>query len=76
MSDEIIRLTDGDKNLVKYEEEEKFTTLHKKVSCEKAIRDLNHKPQIILKEGLSRTVKWMKNVYLEKNNKNNVIKYL
>ena len=40
MSDIILELTGGNKDLVSYEENEKFTTLHKKVSCEKAIKDL------------------------------------
>ena len=76
MSDIILKLTNGDESLVSYEEEEKFTTLHKKVSCEKAIKDLKHKPKIVLKDGLDRTVKWMKSVYIENNNKNNVLNYL
>ena len=46
MSDEILILTNGDEKLVSYENEEKFTTLHK-VSCDKAIKDLNHKPKVI-----------------------------
>tara|TARA_B100000900_G_scaffold138708_1_gene117607 strand:+ start:83 stop:1024 length:942 start_codon:yes stop_codon:yes gene_type:complete len=76
MSDEIIKLTDGDEKLIKYEDEEKFTTLHKKVSCEKAIKDLNHQPKVKLKDGLKKTVNWMKSVYIEKNNKNNIISFL
>ena len=47
MSDEILELTGGDKKLVKYEENEKFTTLHKKVSSEKAVKDLKHAPRLI-----------------------------
>ena len=76
MSDEIIKLTNGDEKLIKYEEEEKFTTLHKKVSCDKAVEDLNHKPKVKLKDGLKKTVDWMKSVYLEKNNKSNIINFL
>ena len=76
MSDEILELTGGDKKLVKYEENEKFTTLHKKVSCEKAVKDLNHAPKVNLKEGLKKTVNWMKEVYLKKNNKNKILDYL
>lgn len=76
MSDEIIKLTDGDEKLIKYEDEEKFTTLHKKVSCDKAIKDLNHQPKVKLKDGLKKTVNWMKSVYVEKNNKKNIISFL
>ena len=68
-------LTNGDEKLVSYENEEKFTTLHKKVSCDKAIKDLNHKPKVNLKDGLKRTVNWMRSVYIEKHNKNNIIKF-
>ena len=59
-----------------YEENEKFTTLHKKVSCEKAIKDLKHNPRVNLADGLRKTVEWMKEIYLNKNNKGKVIEYL
>lgn len=76
MSDIILELTGGNKDLVSYEENEKFTTLHKKVSCEKAIKDLKHNPRVNLADGLRKTVDWMKEIYLNKNNKGKVIEYL
>ena len=76
MSDIILQLTGGNESLVSYEEEEKFTTLHKKVSCEKAIKDLKHNPKIVLKDGLDKTVKWMKSVYIDNNSKKNILEFL
>ena len=76
MSDLILDMTKGDKKLINYEDSEKFTTKHKKVSCEKAVKDLGHNPKTKLEEGLKKTVQWMKSVYIEGNNKNNILKYL
>ena len=76
MSDLILEFTNGNEKLIKYEDKESFTTIHKKVSCEKAIKDLKHNPKVKLRDGLKKTVKWMKDIYIEKNSKNEILKYL
>lgn len=76
MSDIILKLTNNDEKNISYEEEEKFTTMHKKVDCTKAIKDLDHSPKILLNEGLRRTVNWMKSIYIDKNGKENIFDFL
>lgn len=75
-SDIILKYTGGNPDLVEYKESEDFTTKNKKVDCTKAIRDLNHNPQVNLEEGIKRTVNWMKNYYTNMNFQNNLGKYL
>lgn len=55
-------LGQSDKNII-YKESEPFTTKDKKVDLSKAINDLKHDPKITLKEGLPKTIDWMKKVY-------------
>lgn len=62
-SDLILKTTRANKSLVTYEEAELFTTKVKKIDSSKAIRDLNHNPEIDPEEGIKRTVKWMKWFY-------------
>lgn len=49
--------------LVKYLPHEILTTRQKKVDCTKAIRDLDHKTTVSLKEGIFNTLQWMREVY-------------
>ena len=63
LSDIILDYLGKDDSLVTYKEAEKFTTRDKKVDVTKAIRDLNHSPQVSLKEGIPKAIEWMKNVY-------------
>lgn len=52
----------GDRN-VTYKEGEPFTTRTKKMDFSKARKDLKHEPKVPLKQGLKRTIEWMKNYY-------------
>jgi len=63
VSDLILRVTGKTDRLVKYVEDEPFTTKHKKVDGSKAIRDLAHTPTIGLEQGIVETVKWMRSHY-------------
>ena len=62
-SDLIIKATGGDESLITCKEAEPFTTKIKTVDFSKAIKDLNHDPKVAPEEGISRTVKWMRNFY-------------
>jgi dTDP-glucose 4,6-dehydratase len=50
-------------SLVTYEEAEPFTTKVKHMDFSKAERDLKHNPKVAPKEGIRKTVKWMKGYY-------------
>jgi dTDP-glucose 4,6-dehydratase len=63
LSDLILRLCSGNKNLVTVKEEEGMTTHHKKVDSSKAKRDLELAVKVPLEEGLRRTVEWMRKAY-------------
>jgi dTDP-glucose 4,6-dehydratase len=63
VSDLILRVTGKTDRLVKYVEGEPFTTKHKKVDAQKAIRDLAHAPTVGLEQGIVETVKWMRAEY-------------
>lgn len=62
-SDLILKYAGKDDSLVSYKPTEPFTTMHKKVDCSKAIKDLNHNPQVNLEQGIKNTIEWMKSVY-------------
>jgi len=53
-----------DDGLVEYLPAEPFTTKDKRVSVDKAVRDLNHAPKISLAMGIPKTVDWMRDVYV------------
>ena len=63
LSDLIIEVTGADPSLAKMADSEILTTLTKKVDISKALRDLDHKVTVELKEGLAITAEWMRNVY-------------
>jgi dTDP-glucose 4,6-dehydratase len=64
-------------DIVEYLEAENFTTMNKKTSNIKAKKNLNFNPQVTLEEGIDKTIKWMKDVYLNNNyNKNDILNYL
>lgn len=52
--------TGADRNLITYSTNEVMTTKIKVVDISKAIRDLKHDPKIELREGVKRTLEWMK----------------
>jgi len=62
-SDMILTYLKKDDNHIEYREEEPFTTKIKVPDISKTIRDLNYQPRVTLKEGIPRTVDWMKQVY-------------
>lgn len=62
-SDLVLKYAKKTDRLVSYKEGEPFTTRDKKVDISKAIRDLDHRPQVGLDEGISRTVDWMREIY-------------
>src|SRR5437667_3322412 len=51
---------------VEYLPAEPFTTRDKRVSVDKALRDLDHSPKISLASGIPRTIDWMRDVYVSK----------
>jgi dTDP-glucose 4,6-dehydratase len=63
VSDMILAYTGRSDDLVEYVEMEPWTTRDKKVDTNRAERDLDHRVQIGLQEGIERTVEWMRSVY-------------
>lgn len=63
VSDLVLRLTGTPESLVQYREAEPFTTIHKRVDCQKAVRELGHAPKVRLEEGVAETVRWMRSHY-------------
>jgi dTDP-glucose 4,6-dehydratase len=59
----VLRATGASSKLVKYTDGEAHTTKVKKVSPDKARRDLGMKTTVRLPEGIAETVKWMRNEY-------------
>jgi dTDP-glucose 4,6-dehydratase len=59
----LAHLKKSDKKLVNYKNSEKLTTRQKLVDCSKAIKDLKHKTTVTLKEGIRRTLAWMREAY-------------
>jgi dTDP-glucose 4,6-dehydratase len=62
-SDLILETTGAGKSIVTYKQAEPFTTKVKKMDFSKAVKDLNHNPQVAPREGIKRTVEWMKWFY-------------
>src|SRR3989344_5172789 len=55
--------TNADRNLITYKESEFLTTKNKRIDVTKAVKDLGLKPTISLKEGIRKTINWMKEYY-------------
>ena len=51
---------------VEYLPAEPFTTKDKRVSMEKALRDLRHEPKVSLGVGIRKTIDWMRDVYIHR----------
>jgi dTDP-glucose 4,6-dehydratase len=62
-SDLVLSATGRDGSLVEYRESEAHTTKVKRMDFSKAVRDLGHDPKIDPREGIRRTVEWMKKYY-------------
>jgi len=65
LSDLVLKYTQGDPKLVRYLPEDKHNTVSKRPDIQKAVKDLNHNPKVLLEEGLPLTVEWMRKVYGE-----------
>ncbi len=63
VSDIILSYLNKDDSKVTYKEGEPFTTKVKHMDFTKAIRDLNHNPQVPMEEGIPKTIEWMKKEY-------------
>ncbi|WP_054692857.1 NAD-dependent epimerase/dehydratase family protein [Syntrophomonas palmitatica] len=63
VSDMILQYLGKSDKQVLYVDEERFTTRIKIPDISRAITDLNYQPSVSLKEGIPRTVEWMKKVY-------------
>jgi dTDP-glucose 4,6-dehydratase len=63
-SDLVLRAVGKDDSIVSYKEAEPFTTKVKHMDFSKAVRDLGHNPKVTPKEGIKKTVEWMKSIYL------------
>ena len=64
VSDLILQYLGTDDSKVTYKDAEPFTTKAKRMDFSKAVRDLKHDPKVPLKEGIPKTIEWMKNIYL------------
>jgi len=63
IADIIWKITGASKNLIKYENMEKMTTRRKKVDINLSIKELDYKQTVNIKEGIKKTVDWMKEFY-------------
>jgi len=63
LSDVILDHLDKNDSKVEYRNTEEHNTLVKKPSSEKARRDLNHKANTTLEEGIPKTIEWMREYY-------------
>ena len=63
VSDLILNFLGKDDSKVEYKEAEPFTTGVKKIDCSKAMKDLHHNPQVLLEQGIPRTIEWMRKAY-------------
>ena len=63
VSDLILEYLGKDDRLVNYVPEERFTVRVKIPDNSKAVRFLGLNPRVGLREGIARTVDWMKKVY-------------
>jgi dTDP-glucose 4,6-dehydratase len=57
------RVLDVPDEVITYRESEPFTTHNKSVDTSKAERDLDHRPETSLDDGITQTAEWMREVY-------------
>lgn len=60
LADIIWDYTGADRSLIRYADSEIQTTKTKKVDISKAVKDLGHKQTVSLKEGVIKTIEWMR----------------
>jgi dTDP-glucose 4,6-dehydratase len=63
LSDFILDYLGKDDSKVEYRGTEEHNTLNKRASVKKAKRDLNHEARVSLKEGIPKTIEWMRDYY-------------
>ena len=63
ISDMILNYLGKDDSKVQYEKYEEHNTGDKKGDLSKAEKDLNHRPQVNLAEGIPLTIEWQKKIY-------------
>ena len=63
LSDMILNYLGKDDSKVQYEKYEEHNTGNKKGDLSKAEKDLNHRPQVNLAEGIPLTIEWQKKIY-------------
>jgi dTDP-glucose 4,6-dehydratase len=66
VSDMILKYLGMDDNKVTYLPEDKHNIVNKRPDISKAKKDLGHECRVKLKEGIPKTIDWMKSVYLTK----------
>jgi len=66
LSDLILSKLNKSDSIVNYVKEEKFTTLNKQTSNQKAKDEIDFSPKVELEEGIEKTIRWMKDVYINK----------
>ncbi|MGD8584621.1 MAG: NAD(P)-dependent oxidoreductase [Chloroflexota bacterium] len=63
LSDYVLEASGADPGLVSFKDGEPFTTKKKRIDNKKVKRDLGFKSSVSLKEGVRRTIEWMRQVY-------------
>jgi len=76
LSDIILSYLKKPDSSVQYLPAEPFTTKDKRVSLDKAVRDLKHSPKVALQAGIPKTIDWMRDVYVHKKPLVNLESYL
>ena len=59
----VVEVTKADSNLIELKGEESFTTMVKKIDFSKSRRDLDHRAEIDIIEGVGRYADWMRKYY-------------
>jgi len=63
LADIIWNYTGAERDLIHYENSEKLTTKKKRVNIDLSIKELEHKSTVDIREGIKRTIDWMKEYY-------------
>lgn len=63
LADIVWAYTDADRSLIHYEDQEILTTRSKKLNVSRAEKELGHVLTVSLKDGIHRTVHWMRKYY-------------
>jgi len=63
LAEVVLKVTNKDRSLVRFYDSERLTTKVKRVDITKAIRDLDHKNNYSLEDGMHLTADWLRKVY-------------